>query len=128
MSESGEDAYAAAIGRNMWRLAKRRAISMIDPTGDAAKLTRAALGAAPENKARRLPRMSAEAGDAPVPAPTNLREFLRRLAAELGSDAPTGDAAKLTRAALGAAPENKARRLPRMSAEAGDAPVPAPTN
>ena len=85
MAEESEETYAAAIGRNMWRLAKRRAYSVVNPRAEGVAVTRAAYAAAPENKALPLSRRSPEAADAIEPAPTTLREFLRKLAAELGS-------------------------------------------
>ena len=85
MAEESEETYAAAIGRNMWRLAKRRAFSVVNPRAEAAPITRVAYAAAPENKALPLSRKSPEDVGAIEPAPTTLREFLRKLAAELGS-------------------------------------------
>lgn len=82
MSISSEDNYAAAIGRSMWRIAKRRAISLLQPSHE---LTRAACAGAPENKAQPLVQSSQEGAGAPTTAPTTLREFLRKLAAEPGS-------------------------------------------
>ena len=96
MADQSEENYAAAIGRSMWRLAKRRALSMVELRGGTAGatiagVTQAAFSAAPENKGRPLAAPRRQAGRAPVEAPRNLREFLQRLGEELGSgDPPRG--------------------------------------
>ena len=80
--DASEDAYAASIGRNMWRVAKRRAL--LDATSGG-EIMRAAFSGAPENKAMSPAQSLSEGAAAPHPAPKTLREFLQRLAAELAS-------------------------------------------
>jgi hypothetical protein len=87
MAEETEEIYAAAIARNMWRMTKRRALSVLDPKSEAA-IKRAAFPGAPENKAQPLCAPDRPAVDEPGPAPTTLREFLRRLGEELERDDP----------------------------------------
>ena len=80
-----EDLYAARIGRNMWKIAKRRAreaqmrrtmAALTDPAGRIS--TSGSKGPSPTQ--RRAPEQAAAA------APNSLAEFLRALAAELGKD------------------------------------------
>ncbi len=88
MSEETEDNYAAKIGRSMWRMAKRRALSVLEPRLEAAALTRAAFPGAPESKGRPLAASHRQAGHAPGAPPLTLREFLKTLGEELESDDP----------------------------------------
>ncbi len=95
MAEDSEDNYAAAIGRSMWRLAKRRALSLVEVGNEAAQpvgLTQAALRGAPENKGRQPLRSPRQDANEQIEAPLTLREFLQKLGAELGKAEPPRDA------------------------------------
>ena len=84
MTKEDDKAYAGRIARSMWRMTKRRAAQSIG-LPPARELVTAAMPGAPENKSMQscapsLPEAAAET--------ENLREFLSRLAQELGQDDP----------------------------------------
>ena len=83
MSKATEETYATAVGRSMWRMAKRRAIAALAPHTEPSALTRASFPGAPESKAQLLAGSSLQGRDAPPLEPTTLREFLQRLGEEL---------------------------------------------
>ncbi|MEZ5922296.1 MAG: hypothetical protein R3C60_13235 [Parvularculaceae bacterium] len=94
MTGDSEENYAARIGRSMWRVAKRRAFGGAAPVAEFVQsgagvkddVKRAAFAASPENKARRLQELQQQSADGAKPAPTSLREFLKKLAEELAQD------------------------------------------
>lgn len=86
-----EDAYAARIARNMWRMAKRRAaeISAAQPALNGPMCSRRSPSFENTTLSRDPPR-----GRSLPPAesdPRTLAEFLQALAAELASDEPDPD-------------------------------------
>jgi len=81
-----EDIYAARIGRNMWRLAKRRAREAGESTGLIAVPARRAPAESYDNKAQNPASRLDQARSAPGARPNTLSEFLQLLAAELAGD------------------------------------------
>ena len=86
MSDESEENYAAAVGRSMWRMAKRKALAAISSKSEISAITRAASSGPPENKSLRLDGSSLQDRRRVSAAPTSLREFLKRLGAELAQD------------------------------------------
>ena len=87
-----EDAYAARIARNLWRVANRRAAEMRPVHAEPQRVTAGAQtpmsdSRGPSRAVRRDQSHRAAAQD-----PRTLAEFLQALAAELGSDEPDPDA------------------------------------
>lgn len=86
-----EDVYAARIGRNMWRLAKRRAREAAMRSAALIGLP-AARGAAGSGSKSLQPPPPPDQDDGPeAEGPRTLSEFLRELAEELERDEPDPD-------------------------------------
>jgi hypothetical protein len=84
MNKEDDEAYAGQIARTMWRMTKRRAAQSLAAPA-VGGLSTAAVAGAPENKSLQS---AAPVRPAAVADNENLREFLSRLAQELGRDDP----------------------------------------
>jgi hypothetical protein len=88
MADKSEEAYATAVGRSMWRMAKRRAFALLKPNSEVVEVTRAAFPGAPENKSLPHAALPSQGAPSATKAPQSLREFLRRLGEELEQGDP----------------------------------------